>query len=594
MSKTLHNMNRIFQTVLNKVKDAFSLYTISIFPLPTEKGIELLNSILDTYFHDALERSYEKEHYICYVDIKRSLKIKVYDQTKYIVTTKDCILSCYEDDMIIFDASIEGDNHEFNNYRLANALQCPLEHALVVSRTYLPLNIYTYKSGGFPSYKQQTLSNEEILKWLGDELSQIDFHSLRDRNTKGTKNVTSYQKASKAKYDSIRVTDTSVFISFRTRYAQKEVGSEYKYSVTELAKRIEEGCYGIPRTAKYLDNGSLVFNTELLTQWKAWQLLCIIEKEYICYCDEMWIYASDDYLNSWWTMGEQILLSYLMHQKIDKRLSPSAPKRLIMYYPKDDRIEEITPVPINDAIAKNIRTILADCNPQDMNLNSKLCLITMRQIIWGNEQQFQNGILEYGKIILKIAVRDLHKKGMSRDDVQEYIKQMCESNDFWDNLCSKFIDFRNKFQDGTLTEEQIRPFIQGFHLMQETIKSLGEEVDISIFDFWNRYVEMLHDKFLSEKFWEQVIFNENLEGNNLVCNMRGVLTEDNIKKHLSMDFPGHKVVSNIFEIKEGDIVNGKKVARKPSRFIYMPLLPNEIDPSPTNNNLYEMPVYILE
>lgn len=61
-----------------------------------------------------------------------------------------------------------------------------------------------------------------------------------------------------------------------------------------------------------------------------------------------------------------------------------------------------------------------------------------------------------------------------------------------------------------------------------------------------------------------------------------------------MDFPGHKVVSNIFEIKEGDIINGMKVIRKPSRFIYMPLLPNEIDPSPTNNNLYEMPVYILE
>ena len=69
-----------------------------------------------------------------------------------------------------------------------------------------------------------------------------------------------------------------------------------KYSVSELAKRIEEGCYGLPRTVKYLDNGSLVYNTELLTQWKAWQLLCIIDKEYIAYCDEMWIYASDDYL----------------------------------------------------------------------------------------------------------------------------------------------------------------------------------------------------------------------------------------------------------------------------------------------------------
>ena len=61
-----------------------------------------------------------------------------------------------------------------------------------------------------------------------------------------------------------------------------------------------------------------------------------------------------------------------------------------------------------------------------------------------------------------------------------------------------------------------------------------------------------------------------------------------------MDFPGHEVVSNIFALKEGDIINEHKVVRKPSRFIYMPLLPNEIDPSPTNNSLYEMPVFILE
>lgn len=587
-------MNRKLQTVLNKIKDTFSLYTISIFPLPTEKGKELMNGILTNYFHDALKHSYEQESCVCYVDIKRSIRIKVYDQTKYSVTTNDCILSCYEDDMVIFDASIEGNDHEHNNYRLANALQCPLEHVIVVSRTYLPLNIYTYKLGGFPSYKQQTLSNENILRLLGDELSQIDFHSLRNRNTKGIKNACSYIKASKTKHDSIRAAETSVFISFRTKYAQKEANSEYKYSVSELAKRIEEGCYGIPRTVKYLDNGSLVFNTELLTQWKAWQLLSIIEKDYIAYCDEMWIYASDDYLNSWWTMGEQILFSYLMHQNIDKRTSTHKPKKLIMYYPKDDRIEEIKPVPINDAIAKNIRTILVDCNPQDMNLNSKLSLITMRQILFGDEKQLQRGILEYGKNIIKIAARDFHKNGMSQENVRERIKQLCESNELWENLNNEFSSLRKNFHNNTLTEEQIKPFIQGFYLMQESLKEVGEDIGISKFDFWRRYVEMLQDKFLSEEFWEQIVFNENLRGKGLINNLHSILKEDNVAKHLSMDFPGHKVVSNIFDIKEGDIINGMKVTRKPSRFIYMPLLPNEIDPSPTNNSLYEMPVYILE
>ena len=264
----------------------------------------------------------------------------------------------------------------------------------------------------------------------------------------------------------------------------------------------------------------------------------------------------------------------------------------MVYYPKEDRIEEIMPVPINDAIAKNIRTILADCHPQDLNIYSKLSLIAMRQIVFGNEQQFQNGILEQGKFLLKIMVRELYKAGMSQEEVQERINQLCESEEFWGDLNNKFMDFRNNFHNNTLTEEQMEPFMKAINLMHETSQKLGEEIDMS--DFIKRYKEMLSDLFLSEEFWEYVVYNKSLEENGNIRNLHKILTEEHVMKHLSMDFPGHEVVSNIFALKEGDIINGHKVVRKPSRFIYMPLLPNEIDPSPTNNSLYEMPVFILE
>ena len=110
----------------------------------------------------------------------------------------------------------------------------------------------------------------------------------------------------------------------------------------------------------------------------------------------------------------------------------------------------------------------------------------------------------------------------------------------------------------------------------------------------NHFVERLKNPFLSEEFWEHIIYNMDLNKETRISDLYSILTEENIMKHLSMDFPGHRVVSNIFHIKEGDIIDGKRVIRKPSRYIYMPLLANEIDPSPTHNNLYEMPVYILE
>ena len=554
--------------------------------------MELLQDILKTYFSEALSYSYEKLNCIVYVDIKRCIKIKVFDQIKYQVKVNDCILSCYEDDMVIFDGTIEGENNSQNNYWLANALQTPIEHVLIVSRSYLPLNIYTYKTGGFPSYKQQTMDNKQILNYLGKEFYKTNFKKLRDRDTKRLTNIGSYLKNSKLKYDVFNSYQTSIFISYRTRYTEIEKTSGYLYSVSELAKRIEQGCYGESHTVKYLDNGSLVFNTELLTMWKAWQLLSIIYKEYISYCDEMWIYASDDYLNSWWTMGEIILFSYLHSKGIDKRISPKSPKKLKIYYPKEDRTEEIGPIKLNEEIVKSINTIIVDCYPQNLNLNSKLSLISWRQIIFGNEVQFSSGLLAYGNLTLKCLAKILEKSGVSTSDIETQMRLVNESKEFWKNLTDQFISFRNNFHNHSLTEEQLTPFRKGVELMENTTKALQEETPMP--DYIDRFREMLSDKFLSEEFWEYIIYNDSLEGQNLIRNLSDILTQANVMKHLSMDFPGHKVVSNIFNIKEGDVINGKKVVKKPSRFIYMPLLPNEVDPSPTNNNLYEMPVFILE
>ena len=96
-----------------------------------------------------------------------------------------------------------------------------------------------------------------------------------------------------------------------------------------------------------------------------------------------------------------------------------------------------------------------------------------------------------------------------------------------------------------------------FYIFVTDIKDI-----INHFNFQFMKKVLSYDKFLSEEFWEQVVYNYSLDGNGHISNLHRILTEDRIMKHLSMDFPGHKVVSNIFDIKEGDIVNGKKVVIK--------------------------------
>ena len=102
-----------------------------------------------------------------------------------------------------------------------------------------------------------------------------------------------------------------------------------------------------------------------------------------------------------------------------------------------------------------------------------------------------------------------------------------------------------------------RDFLQ-YSLLQEdslSAKEIAEKLYgvIDMPDFMERYVEMLSDKFLSEEFWEHVVYNDSWDGNGHISNLHRIQTEDRIMKHLSMDFSGHKVVSNIFDIKDRDI-----------------------------------------
>lgn len=57
--------------------------------------MELLNGILETFFHEALDHSYEIENCICYVDIKRSIKIKGYSQNQEIQTRFIKVINIY-------------------------------------------------------------------------------------------------------------------------------------------------------------------------------------------------------------------------------------------------------------------------------------------------------------------------------------------------------------------------------------------------------------------------------------------------------------------------------------------------------------------
>ncbi len=250
----------------------------------------------------------------------------------------DIARACLEDDIVIFDASIEPGN--LHNYDAAVGHLIYMDHALVVSRTYLPLNFSGIREGGAPSYPNPytasdgTFSNEQILSWLREQIAALLPALPRSEREKGVLRSLGVIRASTDLQDQYRNARGQIFISYRSS-GLKKLGNQTEQTtrrplieedpdeldrvgvqqvlnrLNELKREIEVGTYtnGEPHSVRFILPGELAYANELLTEMRRWQVLTIIDR-YMGAADEVWIYRTDDYLQSWWTQGEIVTMSY--------------------------------------------------------------------------------------------------------------------------------------------------------------------------------------------------------------------------------------------------------------------------------------------
>lgn len=295
---------------------------VAFFPSKSEKGLELAQAI-----NEILEG--------------RNLNYHVGNRYEEDLKQEHFLYACLGMDLVIFDATREDDT---NNFDLANELMKHLPHVVVVSRNYLPVNLFSVIKGGYPDYITEVMTNEQIVHWLEKNLDK--FLKERPEDEKKIENQVKIIQNSSKELRREQMNETNVFISFRTKYEKKSnenFPSDFKFSVSELAERIKKGKYHnkIPKTAKYLSNGALVFEDELLTEHRMWQLLSIIDDELIINCDEFWIYGSEDYADSWWTQGELMILANTLQSGIF--IEPFNEKKILKFYdPRLDKVYEVS------------------------------------------------------------------------------------------------------------------------------------------------------------------------------------------------------------------------------------------------------------
>lgn len=263
---------------------------------------------LISFFATRSDKGQELQRIFCRIAQEEfGVEVRVYSQA----TQVDLALACVNDDMVIFDATIEAPG--LHNYPAATEQPKTLDHVYVVSRSYLPMNFFGVHQGGYPTFPNSK-TNQELLHWLRGELANVLQAPPREKRKLYTWETLALDRnefaedsqklfmESLERGEARRKAEEKIFISYRGGFAA---------DVEALGRRIEDGEFhqGKKQRVKIIPTGELAFDRELLTAQRRWEILSTIDR-IIVDAAEFWIYQTDNYLDSWWTRGELITQFY--------------------------------------------------------------------------------------------------------------------------------------------------------------------------------------------------------------------------------------------------------------------------------------------
>ena len=332
---------------------------------------------------------------------------------------KDYTNACWNEDVVVVDATVTRPGE--HNYEIA--IRTSVDHVLVVSRRYLPINFYGLRDAvwdieagsliyGAPFYPN-TLSNKAILRWLYLQLQE--FRNPRpDGKKRIIKSLLSSMSRSSSYCDKQQNRSGQVFISYRTKDWP---------GVRRLKKKIEEGRFheGQGKAVRCLPPNALA--EEVMTEQRRWQMLCMIDR-FIGSVDEFWAFEGKDYYDSWWTLGELAALAYRSDIGCGRNQSP----KLRVFNPDDE--EPYSPAPdylpeLTSEHRNRLARWFANCDAAEIcaesivviRLLSELPLI--KRLSYFRDRVWENEFWQYPVLDCK-KCRQIGKQG-NRFDIESFL-----------------------------------------------------------------------------------------------------------------------------------------------------------------------------
>lgn len=365
--------------------------------------------------------------------------IKLYNQV-------DFMIDIHRDLAVIVDATIPEDLAEASVYPILTAHINILNHILVFSQNtdgegneILPLNIVPQR--------KRTKKDENLLLWIETQLCDIISHDgyYMRLNVETPKDLmlhrSDMERMTMASLDIQKNKNKekkSVLISYRNKYAG-EVNALKEKKEKELNIEV-----------KALPPGSLCGDYEAHTPMRRWMLVGLLE-DHIRTVDEVWIYYTEDYTESWWTLAEIIMAANLNYERKDGK------KILIRVYdpsrrdflPENEIPNYLIPQ-ISEEHHKRLARYLSNTRPDTMGpemLQKVRQVKVLAKILRFSPSYIKGQILENLKEILSKAIPtelpgDEKEKMLTEmltmysnpDELEKYASDDVFKDSFWNNI----------------------------------------------------------------------------------------------------------------------------------------------------------------
>lgn len=372
----------------------------------------------------------------------------------------DFMLDIHRDLAVIVDCTVPKLHEEESVYPILTAHINVLNHIVAYSRDVddsgfeiLPLNIVPQR--------RRTEKDTNLVEWIERQIDEIvsnegvynrlcveDTNDLL-HNRKGMENMMKQSLAMRSRREQ---KSTPVMISYRNKYAAE---------VEALKNRMEkEGKYEV----KALPPGSLCGEYEAHTPMRRWMLVGLLE-DHLRTVKEVWVYLTEDYTDSWWTIAEIVMTANLNYERT------GADKIKIKVYDpnKEEFIEEkdfpafISPVITPDQ-HKKLARYLSNTRPDTMGPEMIQQVRQMKQlakILRYSPDSIKNEIIASltESLVMSIPtdlpqeqkdemLKDLTSMYSDPDELEKYASDEVFQEVFWKNISYQVEKQTAAFIDG--------------------------------------------------------------------------------------------------------------------------------------------------